>query len=56
MALAVLGTVKDRFERDWKSIADDRMERGLTSQSDERKARLYVNSDGDSEVSLDEEA
>lgn len=42
MALAVLGTVLDRFQRAWGSIADDRKERGLDEQSTERQARLYV--------------
>ena len=45
MALAILGTVKDRFDRAWSFIQDDRKVRGLDQQDSERASRLYVDPD-----------
>jgi len=36
-------TAAQRFARDWSSIADDRKVRGLDSQSEGRREKLYVN-------------
>lgn len=38
-------SVQERKDRDWDAIGDDRKVRGLNQQTDERKSRLYVDSD-----------
>jgi len=39
-------TPNERFNRDWGQIEDDRRERGLDYQSQERVDRLYVMPNG----------
>jgi hypothetical protein len=40
MAVGVLGTVEDRYDRDW--LNHDRKQRTMDHQSTERRERLYV--------------
>ena len=46
MAVPNAESAESRFERDWMEIQDDRRERGLEQQPDERLARRYVSPEG----------
>lgn len=40
--MADLETTAQRFDRDWGSVIDDRFERGVAYQDEERWTREYV--------------